>query len=209
MIKRNILTKCAARDVHRRNLILVTSAVQGEGKTFTSINLAMSIALEHDHRVLLIDCDLTKATLTRMLGIEARHGLIDVLSSEHSDISEMLIKTDIDGFSVLAPGNAHLLSAELLASNKMTELMDEISNRYEDRIVVIDAPPVLATSETSILAQIAGQIIFVVAADKTPRDTVKEAIKLISRNENINLLLNQTADFLSQTRFGVYYQDYK
>lgn len=208
LIKRALLAKCASNGIDRKNIILITSALRGEGKTFNSLNLAMSIALEQDYRVLLIDCDVAKATAMKTLGIEAKRGLIDILSNNHLTFADVLIKTDIDGFSVLPSGSRHLLSTELLASSRMVDLIDEVSRRYADRIIIIDAPPVLAASETSVLAQLVGQIVFVVQAERTARETVKEAVNLISQNPNVNLVLNRASGTLSRIRFGTYYENY-
>ena len=144
MIKRPLLTRAfghnAVGEAHR-NLIMLTSSVEGEGKTFTSLNLAISIAMEMDRTVLLADADLAKPGLSRVLKINNLPGLTDRLIDDSLDLRDLLIKTDIPKFSVLPAGRRHRRSTELLASNTMRQLLDELALRYSDRVVLFDSPP--------------------------------------------------------------------
>ena len=179
MIKRPLLTRAFGTNVAgepHRNLIMVTSSVEGEGKTFSSLNLAISIAMEMDRTVLLVDADLAKPGLSRLLKISNQPGLTDRLIDETLDLRDLLIKTDIPKMSILPAGRRHKRSTELLASNVMRNLLDELALRYSDRIVLFDSPPLLATSESSVLADQMGQICLVVESGVTPQFLVKDAI---------------------------------
>lgn len=202
LIKRSILRRYNEADGPNANIIMVTSALSGEGKTFTAINLAMSIAFERDFRVLLVDADVRKADMLTQLGIKPGRGLVDVLVDETLDLSDVMIRTDLDGLTVLPSGKSHNLSTELLASKGMADLIDEISRRYADRIVVFDTPPVLLTSEAAALTQHVGQTVFVVKAEHTSRETVKEALEVLKPARNVALVLNAVHPQLGQTKFA-------
>ncbi|MFQ5467857.1 MAG: XrtA-associated tyrosine autokinase, partial [Kiloniellaceae bacterium] len=186
------------------NLIMVTSAKPGEGKTFTAINLAISIALERDFTVLLIDADFSRPNILQVLGLEAKKGLIDVLENPAVDLSDVLIRTNIDKLTVLPAGGAHDLSTELLASLRMRDIVQDIARRYRDRIVIFDSPPVLVTSEACVLATHVGQVVFVVEADKTPKSAVREALDLLDAGTRVGLVLNRCRPRLDQAKSGYY-----
>ena len=194
-IKRAVLKNVEA-DEHLRvedaNLIMVTSSLPGEGKSFTAINLAISIAMELDKRVLLVDADVAKPSLHRYLGIEARHGLIDYLTDPHAELHQFLLKTNIPKLTLLPAGSTHQYATELLASGRMRALVEELQGRYPDRVVIFDSPPVLLTNEARVLASLVGQILVVVEAEHTPQETVKEALAAIADEEKvIGLVLNK------------------
>lgn len=188
------------------NLVMVSSAKPGEGKTFTAINLAISIALERDYTVLLIDADFTKPAILKTLGIEATKGLVDVLEDPGIDLADVLIRTSIDKLTVLPAGHSHSLGTELLASQRMKDIVHEIARRYRDRLVIFDSPPILSTSEPCALAMHVGQIVFVVEAEKTPRSAVQEALDLIGPGPRIGLVLNRCQPQLGHAQFGSYYK---
>ena len=201
LIKRSILRTYKEANGPNSNIIMVTSALSGEGKTFTAINLAMSIAFERDFRVLLVDADVRKADILTQLGIKPGRGLVDVLIDETLDLSDVMIRTDFEGLTILASGTSHSLSTELLASQGMADLVDEISRRYADRIVVFDTPPVLLASEAAALAQHVGQTVFVVKAESTSREIVKEALEVLKPARNVALVLNAVHPQLGRTKF--------
>ena len=175
------------------NLILVTSALPGEGKTFTALNLAMSIAMEQDKTVLFVDADVARAKAAVLLSIpDERRGLIDLLQNKGVRISDVLLHTDIPNMKVIPAGEAHERSTELLASQSMHSLMLEMSRRYADRVIVFDSPPLLLTSEANVLANLMGQIVFVVEAEKTSQKTVTEALSHLSDDKVIGLVLNKS-----------------
>jgi len=204
VIKRPVLMKASPssdKRVPNGNLVLVTSAIPGEGKTFTAVNLAMSIAMELDHTVLLVDADVAKSDVSRLLGVQESEGLSDYLAQPERALSEFLIGTDIEKLAVLPAGRPRANVTELLASEHMRNLVDQFGRRYTDRIVVIDSPPLLAASGASILAHLVGQTVFVVEAIRTPQSAVEEALGQLSAVRNVGLVLNK-----SRSKDGLGYQ---
>lgn len=212
LIKRAVLL---TRDKRRKegsktsNLILVTSAREGEGKTFIAINLAMSIAAERNTRALLVDGDLSKPSVLDAFGVRVERGLTDVLTDDSLGLSDVLLNTNIEGLTLLPAGRPHPLNTELLSSTRMRNVVSELSQRYDDRVVILDAPPVLATSESAALAIHVGQIIFVVEAGQTTEGAIREAINLISICPDISFVMNKVSFQFGETRFGSYYKNYR
>jgi len=205
-IKRPLLMNVQGRGatlVEHPNLIMVTSSLPGEGKTFTSINLAMSIATEMDKTVLLADADVAKPELASLLGVRAEKGLIDVLLNEVS-LQDVLLRTDIPNLSLLPAGRRHPHATELLASASMRQLATELSTRYSDRIVVFDSPPLLITSEARVLAGLMGQIVMVVEEAKTLQPVVKEALGTLDSSEIVGLVLNKNKTNAGADYYGGY-----
>jgi len=210
-VKRPLLTKAfrhGADAIPRGNLIMVTSANPKEGKTFTSINLALSMATERDLTVLLVDADPAHPSVLPFLGIEADLGLIDLLERDDLDVSDVLLRTNRDNLSVIPAGRQHPHTTELMASDRMTRFMGDIAERYADRVIIFDAPPVLVTTEATVIAQQVGQIVFVIEAERTGQSAVKSALNLLSSCKNIALLLNRTRTGSEPDQIGTYYYDY-
>ena len=204
-IKRPLLQNIKGKSAHtinNANLIQVTSSVQGEGKTFTSINLAMAFAMELDYRVLLVDADVIKSSVSKTLGIPAEHGLTDYLQGQVTDLSKVLLKTNIPKLSVLPAGSNHDLTAELLNSEFMDNLINELSSRYKDRVVIIDSPPLLETNESRIIAHKVGQIVFVVEHNKTTQINIKSALSLLDPEMVIGLVLNKNRSGAKSRYYG-------
>lgn len=205
-IKRPLVTNAIGsrkRDIKNSNLILVTSSVPGEGKTFTSINLAFSIAAEMDKKVLLIDADVAKPSVSKVLGIKSKVGLIDFLETDTLSLSDIILQTEIPGLRIITAGKSHKLSTELLASDKMIALSKELSERYSDRIVIFDTPPLLATTQAEVLASQMGQVILVVAAEQTPQNFVLESTKKLQNCSDIVLgVLNKAQRNLNAGYYG-------
>jgi len=191
VIKRPLLMNSFNNAVKNGNLIMVSSSLAGEGKSFCAINLAMSIAMEMDHTVLLVDADVARPMIPKILGVETDRGLLDVLLDDKLDLTEVLIKTNIEKLSVLTAGKPHPNANELLASQSMGLLLKELVQRYEDRIIIFDSPPLLLTSEARVLASQMGQIVLVVEAEKTPQLSVRETLRQIETCEMINLVYNK------------------
>ena len=183
---------------------MVTSAFPGEGKSFCAINLAMSIAAERDHGVILVDADVARPSIPRVLGIDARAGLMDWLIDGAPDLSRLVLPTNIETLSLLPAGRRHEHATELLASEAMGRLLEQLSQRYPECIIIFDSPPLLVTTESRVLASYMGQIVMVVEAGKTPREAVREALATIAANEIIGLVLNK-AEKMETTG---YYQGY-
>jgi len=202
-IIRNALGKEGIR-VKNGNLVMVTSALPGEGKTFTSLNLALSIALEYDNTVLLVDGDVAHPTMPSLLGAPNSPGLLDLLTRDDVDVADALVKTNVEKLSLLPAGSRHRRSTELLASEQMASLLRELATRYSDRIIVFDSPPLLATTEARVLASLMGQIVMVVAADSTSQHAVSQALATIENCEIVLMMLNKS----SRTDVGTYYGYY-
>lgn len=191
-IKRHVLANAAKPEAGAgTNLVMVTSPLAGEGKTFCAINLAISIAMEMDRTVLLVDADVAKPAIPAVLGLEAEKGLMDVLLERRLELADVLCKTDIDTLTILPAGTRHHRATELLASEMMRALLQEMAERYYDRIIIFDSPPLLVASEAGVLASRMGQIVVVVEAGKTTEAALKDALGRIESCKVVGLLLNK------------------
>jgi len=202
-IIRNAMGPSGVR-VRDGNLVMVTSALPGEGKTFTSVNLALSIALEIDNTVLLVDGDVAHPAIPRLLGTPHGPGLLDLLTRDDLDFADAMVKTNVDKLTVLPAGTRQRQSTELLASEQMASLLRELASRYADRIILFDSPPLLATTEARVLATHMGQIVMVVSADSTSQHAVSQALATIENCEVVMMTLNKA----SRTDVGTYYGYY-
>lgn len=210
VIKRPLLTNAFSKGpgrVKNGNLIMVTSALAGEGKSFCTVNLAMSIAMEMDRTVLLVDADVARPTVPRILGVGKERGLLDILLDEKLDLADVLIKTNIEKLTLLTAGTRHSHSTELLASQSMGELLKELAERYADRVVIFDSPPLLLTSEARVLATQMGQIVLVVEAETTSQQAVKETLRQIESCDVVNLIYNKARSFSGSEYYGYYYHE--
>ncbi|MCU7935521.1 MAG: XrtA-associated tyrosine autokinase [Candidatus Thiodiazotropha sp. (ex Dulcina madagascariensis)] len=200
----NALGKGAA-PIEHGNLISISSSLPAEGKTFTALNLALSMATELDSTVLLIDGDVLKSSMSKLLGIERERGLIDLLEDRRCKVSDVIIHTQIPRLKVISAGNRSEKSTELLASKEMERLLNELAERYRDRIIIFDSPPVLATSEAVVLNLHMGQILLVVEAGQTPVDAIKDALSRLDDEKAIGLVLNKSREGTSKNYYGTYY----
>ncbi len=191
--------------IERANLILVTSSVPGEGKTFTAMNLALSIAMERDKWVLLIDADVAKPSIGSLLGRPGDLGLTDLLKDKGIGFSDVAFKTDVPNLTVLPAGRQDRHSTELLASDAMKRFVNELSNRYSDRVVIFDSPPLLAATQGAVLASLVGQVVLVVEADSTPQYIVQEAIAKLSSCDVIGCVLNKTNQGFAFNYYNYFY----
>ncbi|MFZ0255206.1 MAG: XrtA-associated tyrosine autokinase [Gammaproteobacteria bacterium] len=173
------------------NLIMVTSAIAGEGKTFTAINLAMIIAMEKDRTALLVDSDVVKRGVSRIFGLEEEKGLTDLIREGETIVPDVLVRTNVPKLCVLPAGQQDPHYAELFASTTMRWLTEELSLRYPDRVVIFDAPPILATTATSTLADLVDKIVFVVVAGQTSQESIREAVQLLGSSKPIGIVLNK------------------
>jgi exopolysaccharide/PEP-CTERM locus tyrosine autokinase len=197
IIKRPLLQRAFGESMpgdNPGNLIMITSSLPGEGKTYTAINLAMSIAMELDHTVLLVDADVARPSVLRTLGLPNQRGLMDILVDDKLDMADVMLRTNVDTLSILPAGTSTPRATELLASSTMSNLVNEIASRYPDRIVIFDSPPLLLTSESRVLASHMGQIVMVVEAQTTTQHAVKEALSQLEGLKNVNLIYNKTRD---------------
>jgi len=192
-IKRQILANIASPkpDGPPANLVMVTSALEGEGKSFCAINLAISMALEVDRTVLLVDADMAKSSIPRVFGLEAEKGLMELLLDSRLDLADVLWKTDIGSLTLLPAGTAHKQATELLASDAVRRLLRDIAERYPDRIVLFDSPPLLAASESGALGSQVGQIVVVVESGRTSEAALKDALGRVDAGKIAGLILNK------------------
>jgi len=210
-IKRPLLSNAFGKTaslVENGNLILVTSSIPGEGKTYTSVNLALSIAQEKDNTVLLVDCDVAKQGVSRMLGIEKTHGLVDVIESDSLTIADVMLQTDIPNLRVLSAGKQDEYVTELLASQRMADIVNEIASRYDDRVIIFDAPPLLSTPQAPVVAGLVGQVVFVIEAGKTSQSLVEGALEMLPEGKAIGLVMNKNEGLSGSSGYGYGYYGY-
>jgi receptor protein-tyrosine kinase len=206
IVKRPIIRNAVSRDkAPNANLVMVTSALAREGKTFTAVNLAMSIAMEMDTRVLLVDGDVAHPDLPNILGVRKAPGLLELLTEDKLDLNDVLVPTNIERLSILPAGIQQLRATELLASDQMANILRELSSRYADLIIIFDSPPLLPTTEARVLAGHMGQIVMVVAADSTRQHAVNLALATIESCPIVLMLLNKA----DRTEVGSYYGYYE
>lgn len=189
------------------NLLMVASALSGEGKTFTSVNLCLSIARERDWSVVLVDADSSKPHLTRLFAAENEPGLIDLLRDPELSFEDLVMPTDIPGFSLLPAGASDVHASELLASRRMKELCQQISSFDVGRMIVFDSSPLLLTTEAIALASQVGQVLMVVRADSTEQQSVLAALDKLDPEKAVNCVLNRTSGADRSESYG-YYGDY-
>jgi exopolysaccharide/PEP-CTERM locus tyrosine autokinase len=196
--------------VNTPKIIMVASAMSGEGKSLVAVNLASIIAAELHSHALLVDCDLRNPSLTRWFGLQEKKGLSDYLIGE-AEVQDLLIKTSIDKLSILSGGSIQENPVELVGSNKMKTLIQDLKSRYEDRYIIIDSSPILATTEPSVLNEIVDGIILVIKSGDTPRETIQQAVRLLNKNKILGIVLNNMqfkTKALFQRYFGTNHQYY-
>jgi len=185
--------------------ILICSANPNEGKTYTSVNLALSLASEKDNRVLLVDADFPKPSVLSTIGVEGGLGLMDALADPSLDVNQLVLPTDVDGLSILPAGSQSNQDTEYLAAVRTSKIIEKLSQDDPNRIIIFDSPPALAASPASVLALHVGQILMVVHADKTSDSALRDALNLLSGCDHVQLLLNRATFSPSGRKFGTYY----
>jgi exopolysaccharide/PEP-CTERM locus tyrosine autokinase len=185
--------------------ILVCSAHPNEGKTYCSINLALSMASEKDNHVLLVDADFAKPSVLKTFGIEHSAGLMDALADRTCDVESLIIETDIPGLTILPAGAQTNQDTEYLAASRTAEIIEQLTLNDPTRIIIFDSPPALAASPASVLALHVGQTVMVVNADNTTDSALRDALSLLSGCEHIQLLLNRAKFSPTGRKFGNYY----
>jgi protein-tyrosine kinase len=207
VIKRPLIQHALGRSATQapnRNLIMVTSALPDEGKTFVAVNLAMSLAMERDCRVLLVDADVLAPSVPDVLNIEPAKGLMDVLTGAGTQVREALLGTNVERLTLLLAGTPHANASEFLASEAMTRLLSELSSRYADRIVVFDSPPLLATTESRVLATQMGQVILAVEAQRTTHAALESALATVESCPVVYTVLNKAPESKVGSYYGAY-----
>jgi protein-tyrosine kinase len=172
------------------NSFLVTSARDGEGKTLTAINLAISIAQELDRTVLLVDANLRRPAVHLYLGLEENPGLSDYLQNK-ADISNLLVNPGIKKLTVLQAGKPLANSSELLAAPRMEKAAKEMKARYPDRMIVFDTPPVLTSADALALGRFVDGVVLVVEAEKTSKEDLARVVELLKGRPIVGTVLNK------------------
>jgi protein-tyrosine kinase len=172
-------------------LIMIASALPGDGKTFTGVNLAMSMARETDHSVVLVDGDVVKPHLSKLFGIDREPGLLDVLADETLDIRSVILPTDIPGLSLVPAGTPSDTATEMLASGRMSHVMQQLVAWNPSGVVLFDSLPILITSEARVLSALMGQIVMVIKAGGTPQQAVADSLEALGKDKKVWLVLNQ------------------
>jgi receptor protein-tyrosine kinase len=212
-VKRPLLKTARAEGeggVRRARHIMVTSALAGEGKTFFSLNLAMSMAMEVDTAVLLVDADVVRPTLFKRYGLDvgtiAPYGLLDYLTGGEPALHQLMVSTNVPKLTLMSSGRSNHRSSELLSSDAMEQLLDVLSRDYADHVVIFDAPPVLLTTESIALASKVGQVVVVVENGKTPKSAVKSTFDALRLCPNVSAVLNKCEAASLGDRYGYYYE---
>lgn len=211
LLKRRLIQKMNPLEADaqgRTNLVMVTSAVPGEGKSFISLNLALSFVADEHFDVLLIDADAMRPSILRMLGLPPSRGLSDLLMEPGLDPSEVLLRDTRMRLTILPSGGEVPSATDLYASPNMKELVTRLARSQRNRIVILDAPPVLATTEPVVLSHIVDQVLLVVEANRTAQSRVQHALDLLEPCDNVNLILNKSAVTKTSENFGSYYSGY-
>ncbi len=209
IIKRQILL--AARDAlaagggPEAQRVLVCSPLPGEGKTFCATNLALSVAVEKDIEVVLVDADFAKPSILPLLGLEGGKGLMDAFADPSVRVEDCVVATDIPNFYVLPAGNRTASDSEYLAAGRTADVLDQLTQGAPRRLVIFDSPPALAASPAAELACHVGQALVVCRADQTGQSALEDALSLLSGCGDIKLLLNSANFSPSGRRFGAYY----
>jgi protein-tyrosine kinase len=207
IIKRPLLDNVRAEAPvrpERANLIMVTSALPGEGKTQTAINLDISIATELDHTVLLVEADVIKPSVLGRLGLVADRGLLDLLQPPVANVADVLLRTNIPKLSILPAGRGNSQSTELLASTAMENLLDDLASKYSDRVIIFDTPPLMPTTESRVLASRMGQVVLVVESGKTPRNVVEQVADILEEHPLVLAVLNKYTGPKNGKGYGYY-----
>jgi exopolysaccharide/PEP-CTERM locus tyrosine autokinase len=208
LVKRQLLLRAGASDDApnpKDRMILVCSAQPNEGKTFCSVNLALSLASERDNEVLLVDADVAKPEVLSILGLSGTAGLIDAIADPDADVEDFILRTDVPKLSVLPAGKAVNNDTELLSSARAANIIAGLATANERRIVIIDSAPALAASPAGVLAHRVGRVLMVVRADRTSEAELREAIALLDGCSDISLLLNAVSFFGTNRTYGSYY----
>jgi capsular exopolysaccharide synthesis family protein len=188
-IKRQLLAGMPRLNSTNNRLIVVTSALAGEGKSFSAANLALSFALEPDYVTLLVDADVVKFSTTRSFGLTGRRGLMDAAIDASVDVESLVVSTDIPGLSIMPAGRPNANATEHFASARMAEIIESLLAPV-NRILIVDSLPLLLTTEARALVAHGGQVVMVVRAESTPRRAVTQALELLDEGIDVKFVLN-------------------
>jgi exopolysaccharide/PEP-CTERM locus tyrosine autokinase len=197
------------RKVARAGRIMVTSAEPSEGKTFTAVNLALSLAREPDFEVILIDGDIPKSDVTEVLGLTGQTGLMDLLADTRRQPTDVILQTDVPNLLVVPAGERHPLAAEMFGSRRMQQVLEELRGHNRQRLLLFDSSPLLATSESPVLASHMGQVVMVVAAARTRRQAVDSAMDSLDNSQYVGMILNMSRLPSSENHYDNHYSNYR
>jgi receptor protein-tyrosine kinase len=190
----------------RNKVILVTSAEPSEGKSYTALNLALSIVRDREMRVILVDGDVALPGLTPTLNLEGAPGLNDVLDDPAMDVNDVTYRTTVEGLFFVPAGKWHQHSPELIAGSRMPQVINDLSDRVGGGVVILDSPPLLATNEAQAATRYVGHVLMVVRAERTEQQTVMNALALIDKTTPVSAVLNGVeVSFLSKYYGHTYY----
>jgi len=194
-----------ATEQNHHNTIMITSSDMGEGKSLTSINLAVALSSEIDHTVLLVDSDLRNPSIHRYFGIQEPRGLSDYLKGE-ATLPELLIKTGIGRLVILPGGAPTEKSAELLSSDRMKTLVQEMKTRYDDRYIIFDTSPLLIIADALSLSSCVDDVLFVIQEGRTAQEKVARAISLLKGCSILGVVFNNSQQNISRDIHHYYYR---
>lgn len=206
-IKNQLLRTARASGSASDRVIMITSPLSGDGKTFSSISLALSLATERDFHVLLVDGDVPKPSVGQLFGIDSALGLLDAARDRSLDVEPMIVGTDMPGLDLLAAGRGGAEAAEVMSSAGMRGVIERLS-AVPNRIVLLDSPPLLQTSEAAVLAHYAGQVLLVVREAVTPQRAVQESLTMLGERAGVSLVLNGATDSRLEQYYYGYGRDY-
>ncbi len=169
--------------------VMVTSALPGEGKSMLCSNLAISMAQGLEQHALLVDCDLRRSSLAQMLAVNNSQGLSNFLQHDR-ELGEVIRQTGLEKLTLLPSGPRPMNPAELLDSKRVGEMFDELSNRYDDRFIIIDTPPLPMAAETTVLAKQVDGIIIVVRWGRAAREQVRQMTENLKKDKIIGVVFN-------------------
>jgi len=193
----------------RNHVILVTSARPSEGKSFVAMNLALSIVFDEGLNVMLVDGDVARPSMSKILGLRNDlPGLTDLLLDDEASLHDVLLREHEHPLTYMAAGAMVASATDLFGGDRMETLVADMAERYPDRIIIFDGPPLLASTEPVALAEHVGQVVMVVDAEKTSRSAVDSALDLLVTDQNVNLVLNKTTVGNRTEQFGSYYEAY-
>lgn len=188
--------------------VMVTSAVPKEGKSFITANLGISIAQGMDQHALLVDCDLRRPSLASLLGVSGNTGLVDHLRDD-APLPGLIIKTVIDKLSIIPSGRPPLNPAELLSSDKMMSLAGQLSHRYDDRIIILDSPPITVAAESSVLAGLVDAVVLVVREGVSTKNEIQKTIDAIGKDKILGMVYNAQTSNVFDKAYSKKYDYYQ
>jgi protein-tyrosine kinase len=201
---KSILLKMTSGDEFK-NTLMVTSSIPGEGKSITALNLAISLAQDFDHTVLLVDADLRRPSIHRYLNVERKKGLAECLTGD-ADLREAIIPTGIGRLSVVTVGTLPLNPVELFSSNRMKELLEEIKHRYHDRFIIFDTPPLLPFAETRTLAHLVDGVVFVIKEQCATQANIRDSLEALKGCNVLGVVYNDATMVHNLERYYGYHE---